>query len=210
MWPPAPGHCPALLPGGKPTRLSSPRLCLHTGDQPKACSREQGICEQPFPLQAADVCWERSYCRDVITHLWMIHRSPCLALGLTASGLCSLWPTRLWFLQGGFMPSFPLMLGTGFQGDRLGVRSPGPLFILLYLYFAKKSWVSPATSFPSASPWPTVSAVPRGLSCPLFILQWVMPEDLKGFQTHPQHEIFFRQSRFQSMDVAPVSHPQLD
>lgn len=83
-----------------------------------ACSREQGICEQLFLLPAAGVGWGRSYCRNVITHLWMTHRSPCLPLGLTVSGLCSSLADKMWFLQGGFVPAFPVSLGTGFQRER--------------------------------------------------------------------------------------------
>lgn len=53
----------------------SPACACTQGDQAKACSREQGICEQPFLLPAAGVCWGRSYCGDIITRLWMTHRS---------------------------------------------------------------------------------------------------------------------------------------
>lgn len=59
---PALGHCPALLPGGEPTRLSSPLPAPARGGPGGGCSREPGLCEQPFPRLAAGVCWGGSYC----------------------------------------------------------------------------------------------------------------------------------------------------
>lgn len=148
-------------------------------------SREQGVCEQPFLLPAAGVCWGRSHCGDIITRLWMTHRSPCLSLGLTASGLCSPLADKMWFLKGGFVPAFPLMLGTGFPCDRIRAGSLGPLFILLCLYLAQKALPLLLLHLPCPLPL-HCPAQPK--SCPLFILQWVLPE-LKGFLACPQHKI---------------------
>lgn len=155
------GRRAAQLPGGRLTRLSSPHRCLPTRDQARACSREKGICEQPFPLPAAGVCRAGSHRRDVITRLRMTHGSACLPLGLTAAGRCSPLADTMWFLRGSFVPA-PPHAGHSSRGE------PWPLFYSFLPIPCKNPpppvcvWGGPATSFPfAAPPLPTVS-----LLCP--------------------------------------------
>lgn len=115
------GRCAAQLPGGRLTRLSSPHWCLPTRDQARACSREKGICEQPFPLPVAGVCRAGSHCRDVITRRRVTHGSAGLPLGLTAAGRCSPLADTMWFLGSSFVTALP-HAGHGSRGE------PRPLF----------------------------------------------------------------------------------
>lgn len=72
----------------------SPLVPAHQGSGEKACSREKGICEQPFPLPAAGVCREgRSHRRDVITCLWMMHRPPASPWAEPLQVRAALWLT---------------------------------------------------------------------------------------------------------------------
>lgn len=52
------GRGPALLRGGKRTRLSFPQALQRPGE---ALLQENRHCEQPFPLSPAGVCWARSH-----------------------------------------------------------------------------------------------------------------------------------------------------
>lgn len=52
---------------GEPTSLSSPLPVPARRGPGGGCSREPGLCEQPFPLLAARVCWGRSSCGVIIT-----------------------------------------------------------------------------------------------------------------------------------------------
>lgn len=176
------GRCAAQLPGGRLTRLSSPHWCLPTRDQARACSREKGICEQPFPLPAAGVCRAGSHCRDVITRRRVTHGSACLPLGLTAAGRCSPLADTMWFLGSSFVTA-PPHAGHGSRGE------PQPLFYSSLPIPCREGVGGPCTSFPLQHlpcPW-SLYCVPQDLSCPFFILQWVMPE-LRGLLTCPQQE----------------------
>ena len=176
------GRCAAQLPGGRLTRLSSPHWCLPTRDQARACSREKGICEQPFPLPAAGVCRAGSHCRDIITRRRVTHGSACLPLGLTAAGRCSPLADTMWFLCDCSSSCWAWLSG----------GAPAPLlFFSAYTLQRNRPPVcagGPCTSFPLQHlPCPSLYCVPQDLSCPFFILQWVMPE-LRGLLTCPQQE----------------------
>lgn len=202
------GHHAAQLPGGRLTRLSSPHRCLPTRDQARACSREKGICEQPFPLPAAGVCRAGSHCRDVITRLRMTHGSACLPLGLTAAGRCSPLADTMWFLRGSFVPALP-HAGHSSRGE------PWPLFYYFLPIPCKKPrppvcvWGWGACHFLSLQHLPcpqSLYCVPQDLSCPFFILQWVMPE-LRGLLTCPQQDSVSLEN---SSSVGPFSKHACD
>lgn len=138
---PAPGHRPALPPGGEPTRLSSPAAPARGGPG-GGCSREPGACEQAFPGPAAGVCWGGRHCgtqlpvcgrhTDLPVHPWASLLQVCVALWLTRCGSHKMWlrarvSLSCWVL--GLLPC-----------DRIRVGSPGPPSISFFsLYCAKKS-----------------------------------------------------------------------